>query len=204
MRAPILLALLLAAGCPRPEGPSQSGKSAASNDLDAGASAGPASSKPGVPVTQSPAERADLGTAPPVPTAPAVERPKTVKIRLASSPKTTVRWGKKTLGITPLVVERPLDSGPMDLVFVARGYFPVHTRAFTFKNDSVHVSMTKLGDRAKLYGAKKEAPPAATPPACDPTAGPCPPPSAPATPPVPAPAPAPAPPPTPTPTPTTP
>lgn len=177
-------ALLLAgAGCPRPEGPAQSPKASAASD------AGPARATAATtaPVAAPPTAPAPTGAAPPTapspsaaPPATAPELPKTIKLRIASAPKSTVRWGKKTLGVTPLVFERPRDSGPVDLVFVARGYFPVHTRAFTWKSDSVHVQMTKLADRQKLYGAKKEQPAA---PSCDP-AGPCPSPP-PSTPPAP-------------------
>ncbi len=65
-------------------------------------------------------------------------------------------WGKKKLGETPVTLERPRDSGPVDLVVRADGYFPVHTRAYTFRNDVVYVKLTKLDDRMTLFGAKKD------------------------------------------------
>jgi hypothetical protein len=76
-----------------------------------------------------------------------------------------VFWGKKKLGETPVTLERPRDSGPVDLVVRAEGWFPVHTRAFTFRNDVIYVKMTKLDDRMTLYGAKHDAdtPPPGTP-----------------------------------------
>lgn len=170
-----LLGLTLT-GCPRPEGPSQSPKASPTTDLGAGRSAplGAAAPIPAslpaapLPPTFAPTDMAPAAAPMVAPAGGAEEPPKTVKLRLGSSPKAQVRWGKKVLGITPLSVERLRDSGPLDLVFVAHGYFPVHTRAFTFKNDSVHVQMTKVADRQKLYGAKKE-----LPPACDPATGPC-------------------------------
>ena len=36
------------------------------------------------------------------------------------------------------------------------GFFAVHTRAYTFRNDVLYVKMTKLDDRMTLFGAKKE------------------------------------------------
>ncbi len=84
----------------------------------------------------------------------------------ATARRVKIFWGKKLLGATPFALERPRDSGPIDLLLRAEGYFPVHTRLYTHKNDAITVSMTKLADRMTLFGAKKEpAPPAtATPP----------------------------------------
>jgi hypothetical protein len=77
-----------------------------------------------------------------------------------------VFWGKKKLGETPVTLERPRDSGPIDLVVRSEGWFPVHTRVYTFHNDVIYVKMTKLDDRMTLYGAKHDAnelPPGTTP-----------------------------------------
>ena len=77
-----------------------------------------------------------------------------------------VFWGKKKLGETPVTLERPRDSGPVDLVVRSEGWFPVHTRVYTFRNDVVYVKMTKLDDRMTIYGAKHDAnelPPGTTP-----------------------------------------
>ena len=84
-------------------------------------------------------------------------------VRVTPSPahggpdKAQVFWGKKKLGDTPVTLERPRDSGPVDLVVRADGFFPVHTRAYTVKNDVLYVKMTKLEERMKLFGAKQEA-----------------------------------------------
>lgn len=80
--------------------------------------------------------------------------------------KVFVFWGKKKLGETPVTLERPRDSGPVDLVVRSEGFFPVHTRAYTFRNDVVYVKLTKLDDRMTLFGAKRDAnepPPGSTP-----------------------------------------
>ena len=76
-----------------------------------------------------------------------------------------VFWGKKKLGDTPVTLERPRDSGPVDLVVRSEGWIPVHTRAYTFRNDVLYVKMTKLEDKKTIYGAKQdvEPPPGSTP-----------------------------------------
>lgn len=89
-----------------------------------------------------------------------------------------VFWGKKKLGETPVTLERPRDSGPVDLVVRSEGWFPVHTRVYTFRNDVVYVKMTKIDDRMTIYGAKHDAnepPPGTTPDASPPPAAPSPP-----------------------------
>jgi hypothetical protein len=80
-----------------------------------------------------------------------------VRVMKGGPDKPLVFWGKKKLGETPLTLERPRDSGPVDLVVRGEGYFPVHTRAYTFRNDVLYVKMTKLDDRLTLFGAKREA-----------------------------------------------
>lgn len=106
---------------------------------------------------------ADAAVAPTAATDPATPtpppQPTKVKIQIRSSPKAEVRWGKKNLGVTPVTIDRPRDSGPIDLILRSSGYFPVHTRAYTVKNDTVGVHLTKLKDRMTLFGAKAELPP---------------------------------------------
>jgi hypothetical protein len=113
--------------------------------LDAGS---PAATAPNVPGA----------TQPPATTTPAAQ-PTKVKISIRSAPKADVRWGRKSLGVTPVTIERPRDSGPIDLVLRSSGYFPVHTRVYTVKNDNVSVHLTRLKDRMTLFGAKAELPP---------------------------------------------
>ena len=97
--------------------------------------------------------------APIKPPAPLPPLPSKVKINIRSRPRAMVSWGKKSLGMTPVTVERPRDSGPMDLVLRAQGYLHLHARAYTFRSDSLSVEMTKTEDQGKLLGAKKAPPP---------------------------------------------
>lgn len=101
---------------------------------------------------------------PPVaPTAPVLPppkpRPEKVKIQVKSvPPKAKVYWGRKKLGETPLTMVRERDTGPIEIVVRSDGYFPVHTRVFTFRNDKINVRLTKLEDRLTLFGAKHDQP----------------------------------------------
>jgi hypothetical protein len=116
--------------------------------------------------TPSPAPFSDGGAAskqeaapPPPVTGPVAPRPSKVRIVVRSlPPKAWVSWGKKKLGQTPVFLERPRESGPVDLVVRADGFFPLHTRAYTFRNDALTVRLTKLADRMTLFGARAELP----------------------------------------------
>jgi len=126
-------------------------------------------------------------------TAPA--KPDTVRILIQTVPprKASVRWGGKSLGTIPaprpLVVERPRDSGPLDLVIRAAGYLPVHTRAYTFNDSRVAVKLTSPAEKNKLFGYRQELPPnpdGGAPDALPPAGGhPAPSTSAPVAPPIP-------------------
>jgi hypothetical protein len=100
----------------------------------------------------------------------------TVRISIQTSPsrKAMVKWGRKTLGVIPtpraLVVERPRDSGPLDLVIYAGGYMTVHTRAYTFSDQHVAVKLTPPSEKNKLFGYREE--PAPNPDAGAPAAEP--------------------------------
>jgi hypothetical protein len=80
----------------------------------------------------------------------------TVSIVTMPSVAANVYWGKKLLGkIAPgkgLVVVRPRDSGPLDLMVRASGYLPVQTRAHTFSDTRVLVKLTELGHENELLG----------------------------------------------------
>ncbi len=83
----------------------------------------------------------------------------TATIMFSVQPSTiqaTVTWGKKKLGLIkpgyPLVVTRPRDSGPLDVVVSAIGYLPVHTRAYTFSDSKMLVKMTKPEATNTLLG----------------------------------------------------
>lgn len=75
----------------------------------------------------------------------------------------TVTWGNKRLGIikpkAPLIIERPRDSGPMDVVYKSQGYLPVHTRIYTFTNSTLAVKLTPVDKKNTLYGYREELPP---------------------------------------------
>jgi hypothetical protein len=119
---------------------------------DAGTS--PTAATPATPPVAEPPDQSAITPATP---------PANVKIMVRTSPpKAWVYWGRKKLGLTPLNFERPRDSGPVDLVLRASGFFPVHTRAYTVKNDLIGVKMVKLTDRMTIFGAKQELPPEGT------------------------------------------
>jgi hypothetical protein len=81
---------------------------------------------------------------------------------LPSSKKATVSWGKKRLGVigpqAPLIVQRPRDSGPLDVVVRAEGCLPVQTRAYTFEDSKVAVKVTPLDQKNTLLGYREEVP----------------------------------------------
>jgi hypothetical protein len=89
----------------------------------------------------------------------------TVKIVFRTFParRGVIMWGGKRLGIVdrnaPLVVERPRDSGPLDVVVRVSGYIPVHTRAYTFTDSNVDVRITPLDKKDTIYGFKEPLPP---------------------------------------------
>jgi hypothetical protein len=68
----------------------------------------------------------------------------------------TVTWGRKLLGkITPgkpLVVVRPRDSGPLDVMVRASGYLAVQTRAHTFSDSRILVKLTPPEKKNELLG----------------------------------------------------
>jgi hypothetical protein len=99
----------------------------------------------------------------------------TVHVTIQTVPprKAQVKWGKKNFGPIPapraLVLERPRDSGPLDLTIHASGFLPVHTRAYTFTDSRVAVKLTPPAEKNTLFGYREEpAPPpnpdAGTPP----------------------------------------
>ena len=74
-----------------------------------------------------------------------------------------VFWWKKRLGIiaphAPLIVTRPRDSGPLDVVVKSDGYVTVQTRAYTFADSKISVKLTKLEEKNTLLGYREELPP---------------------------------------------
>jgi hypothetical protein len=93
----------------------------------------------------------------------------TVKITLLTvppAPRVLVFWGKRRLGVIapkqPLILQRPRDSGPMDLILQSEGYVPVQTRAYTFADNKLTVKLTPLAQKNTLLGYRQELPPDAT------------------------------------------
>ena len=82
--------------------------------------------------------------------------------------KAMVYWGRRRLGPIaprqPLIVERPRDSGPIDVIVRAAGFLPVQTRAYTFADSKVAVKLTAPDQKKTLLGYR-EAPPDAGAPA---------------------------------------
>jgi hypothetical protein len=74
-----------------------------------------------------------------------------------------VFWGKKRLGIIaprqPLVIQRPRDSGPLDVIVQSEGYLPVQTRAMSFADNKVTVKLTAVDQKNTLLGYRQEVPP---------------------------------------------
>jgi hypothetical protein len=127
-----------------------------------------------------PALRPGLPPAVPAPVTP----PAIVKIQITTVPtqkKVFVSWGKKRLGIVephhPLIVQRPRDSGPLDLLITCEGFVPVQTRAYTFGDSKLAVKLTPLDQKNTLLGYRAELPPEPPPDAGAPGTPPPPPPT---------------------------
>ena len=98
-----------------------------------------------------PAPEAPLSDEAPEPPSPgATDGPQvTLKLVADANRKAHVFWGRKDLGVAPLQIRRPRGSGPLDLVFVAPGFLPLHTRAFTDHDETLSV---RLYDEAAARG----------------------------------------------------
>jgi hypothetical protein len=94
--------------------------------------------------------------------APVKEESKTVTITITVLPyrRATVLWGKRVMGVVPpreaLVLQRPRDSGPLDLTIKADGCMAVHTRAYTFNDSQLSVRVMTYEQRTTLLGYKQE------------------------------------------------
>ncbi|HET6281109.1 MAG TPA: hypothetical protein VFH73_09085 [Polyangia bacterium] len=89
----------------------------------------------------------------------------TVRIVFSTVPsaKAMVYWGKKRLGLIeprkPLIVQRPRDSGPLDLMVRAEGFLPVQTRVYTFADGKIAVKLTPPDQKKTLLGYREPPPP---------------------------------------------
>ncbi len=143
------------------------------------ASAPAESEAPSAPPEEQPAAPSSTA-APPAPPAPAPAAAAAVDAGPPLSPNVkltfrtfpprpaTVTWGSKRLGVIdrnrPLVVERPRDSGPIDVIIRSTGFVPVHTRAYTFTDSNIDVKITPIEKKDTLYGYKEPIVDAGVPP----------------------------------------
>jgi hypothetical protein len=113
----------------------------------------------GAPVVPAPGAAAPPPPLPddlePAPVAPAATD--TVKIKLVADPRRQARvyWGRKDLGLAPVEIERPRGSGPLDLLVLAPGFLPLHTRAFTDRDETLTLRLYSEGDASSLPGYRR-------------------------------------------------
>jgi hypothetical protein len=65
----------------------------------------------------------------------------TIKLLADANRKAHVIWGRKDFGPAPLEIHRPRGSGPLDLVVVAPGALPLHTRVFTDHDETLSLRL---------------------------------------------------------------
>ena len=89
----------------------------------------------------------------------------TVKIKVLGAEKRQahVLWGRKDFGVAPLEIERPRNSGPLDLVVIAPGYLPYHARAFTDRDDIISFRLYSAAEAPQLLGYRASEVPAPSP-----------------------------------------
>jgi hypothetical protein len=83
----------------------------------------------------------------------------TVTLTLSISPpvKASVMWGSKQLArIAPdnptVELQRPRNTGPLDLEIRAEGFLPHHTRLYSDRNDKVSVRLVRPAEASNLLG----------------------------------------------------
>jgi hypothetical protein len=89
----------------------------------------------------------------------------TIKLIAESARKAHVIWGRKDLGLAPLEIQRPRGSGPLDLLVVAPGALPLHTRVYTDRDDKLALRLYAESEAPGLLGYHEpvEPPPAPRP-----------------------------------------
>ncbi|HSS40660.1 MAG TPA: hypothetical protein VLT58_17975 [Polyangia bacterium] len=65
----------------------------------------------------------------------------TIKLLADANRKAHVIWGRKDFGAAPLEIKRPRGSGPLDLMVVAPGALPLHTRVFTDHDETLSLRL---------------------------------------------------------------
>ena len=76
----------------------------------------------------------------------------TIKLIAEARRQARVTWGRKDLGMAPLEIVRPRGSAPLDLLIVAPGHLPLHTRVFTDRNDTLALRLYTEREAAVLPG----------------------------------------------------
>jgi hypothetical protein len=76
----------------------------------------------------------------------------TIKLVAEPSRKARVFWGRKDLGLAPLEIERPRGTGPLDLLVVAPGALPLHTRVYTDRDDKLALRLYGESEGPSLLG----------------------------------------------------
>jgi hypothetical protein len=76
----------------------------------------------------------------------------TIKLTADARRQARVSWGRKDLGTAPLEIVRPRGSGPLDLLVVAPGCLPLHTRVFTDRDDTLALRLYTEREAAGLPG----------------------------------------------------
>ena len=82
----------------------------------------------------------------------------TIKLVVDARRQAHVTWGRKDLGVAPLEIVRPRGSAPLDLTIQAPGYLPLHTRAFTDRDDKLSLRLYSERDGVGLPGYAPPAP----------------------------------------------
>lgn len=80
-----------------------------------------------------------------------------IKVIVDARRQAHVVWGRKDFGVAPLEIERPRNSGPLDLVVVAPGYLPLHARALTDRDDVLSLRIYSAAEAPQLLGYRPEA-----------------------------------------------
>ncbi len=91
---------------------------------------------------------------PPEAALPAPSTGETVTIKLVADARRQahVFWGRKDLGVAPLEISRPRGSGPLDVLVVAPGALPLHTRLFTDRNETLALRLYSDKEASGLLG----------------------------------------------------
>jgi hypothetical protein len=87
-------------------------------------------------------------------------RSETVTIKILAEPRRQARvfWGRKDLGVAPLEVQRPRNSGPLELLVLAPNCLPLHTRVFTDRDDKLWLRLYTKDEAPQVLGYRFEPP----------------------------------------------